>query len=347
MLTIKDIAKRCNVSPATVSNVMNGKTNKVSGETASLILKTIEELGYKPNFIAKGLRSSKTKIIGVIAEDLALFNVPPIITGITACCEKYGYVPLLENLRLYDRWGGTWFEDSDKYYSAFNPAMNEMDAINADGIVYVAGHSRKINSLKQDNNRPVVVAYSITDDSNIPTYVLDDEKAAYEMTSYLMKNGHRKIGVVAGERSNLHTLQRIDGYQKALFENGILFDPQFVSYGEWSRRSGYEQAKNLIDKGATALFCFADYIAGGVYDYLEEVGLRAGKDISVVGFDNHEYASYMSPRLTSIELPTREIGYQSCERLIQMIEGKVMDDTIENRISCSLVLRASSISLGK
>jgi len=342
MLTIKDIAKRCNVSPATVSNVMNGKSNKVSEETASHILKTIQELGYKPNFIAKGLRSSKTKIIGVIAEDLASFNIPPIITGITACCEEHGYIFLLENLRLYDRWGGSWFEDSDKYNSAFNPAMEEMDAINVDGIIYVAGHSRKISSLKQNDNRPVVVAYSIAEDTSIPTFVLDDEKAAYEMTCYLMEKGHEKIGVVAGERSNLHTLLRVDGYQKALFEKGKLYDPNFVSYGEWSRKSGHDQAENLINKGATALFCFADYIAGGVYDYLEEKGLRAGKDISVVGFDNHEYSTYMSPRLTTIELPTREIGYKAAERLIEMIEGKVNDNTIENQVKCDLVIRQSS-----
>lgn len=342
MLTIKDIARKCNVSPATVSNVMNGKNNKVSGETAAHILRTIEELGYKPNFIAKGLRSSKTKIIGVIAEDLALFNVPPIITGITACCEKYGYIFLLENLRLYDRWNGTWFEDSDKYNSVFNPAMEQMNAINADGIIYVAGHTRKINALKQSENRPVTVAYSITDDPEIPTFVLDDEKAAYEMTCYLMEKGHKKIGVVAGERSNLHTLLRVDGYQKALFEKGILFDPQFVSYGQWSRESGYAQAGALIEKGATALFCFADYIAGGVYDYLEEKGLRAGSDICVAGFDNHEYASYMSPALTTIDLPTEEIGFKAAERLIEMIEGKVNDETIENRIGCDLIIRQSS-----
>ena len=341
MLTIKDIAQMCNVSPATVSNVMNGKTNKVSAETATLILNKIEELGYKPNFIAKGLRSNHTKIIGVIAEDVALFNVPPIINGITACCEEYGYMFLLENLRLYARWGGSWFDDSDKYNSVFRPAMDEMEAINVDGIIYVAGHSRKITSLKQNAKRPVVMAYSISEDPQIPTYVIDDENAAHDMTKHLIDKGHTKIGVVAGERSNLHTLIRVEGYQRALFEKGILFDPQFVSYGSWSRQSGYELAGGLIEKGVTAIFCFADYIAGGVYDYLEEHGLRAGKDISVVGFDDHEYASYMSPRLTTVNLPTMEIGFKSAKRLIEMIEGNETDNEIENRIGCELVLRQS------
>lgn len=341
MLTIKDIAQMCNVSPATVSNVMNGKTNKVSSDTANLILSKIEELGYKPSFIAKGLRTSRTKILGVIAEDISLFNVPPIINGITACCEEYGYMFLLENMRLYDRWGGAWFNDQDIYNLAFKPAMDEMEAINVDGIIYVAGHSRKITSIKQNTKRPVVVSYSLCEDAQVPAFVVDDECAAYDVTDYLIKQGHKKIGVIGGERSNLHTLMRVDGYQRALFENGILYDPQIVTYGQWSRTTGYEMAKVLIERGVTAIFCFADYIAGGVYDYLEEVGKRAGKDISVVGFDDHEYASYMSPKLTSVELPTMKIGYDSAKRLIDLIEGNDTDGVMENAIKCQLVKRQS------
>lgn len=341
MLTIKDIAQMCNVSPATVSNVMNGKTNKVSPKTAQAIMAKIEEIGYKPSFIAKGLRTSHTKIIGVIAEDISLFNVPPIINGITACCEENGYMFLLENLRLYDRWGGTWFDDPIKYNSVFEPAMEEMEAINADGIIYVAGHSRKITALKQNEKRPVVVSYSVAEDPNIPQYVIDDEKAAFDATSYLIDKGHTKIGIIGGERSNLHTLLRTDGYQKALYEHGILFDPQIVTYGDWSRNTGYTYAGDLIEKGATAIFCFADYIAGGVYDYLYEHGLEAGKDVAVCGFDDHEYSSYMKPTLTTMMLPTTEIGYNSTRRLIEMIEGKESEDDIETRINCRLAERQS------
>ena len=337
MLTIKDIARMCNVSPATVSNVMNGKTNKVSEETRALILKTIEESGYKPNFIAKGLRSSKTKLIGVIAEDLSLFNMPPIITGITQYCEERGYMFLLENLRLYHRWNGTWFNDNEKYDSVFNPAIAEMDAINVDGIIYVAGHTRSITSLHQDAKRPVVMAYSASADPEIPAYVIDDTKAAYDMTNYLISCGHKKIGVIGGERNNDHSLLRTDGYHKAMFENGLLYDPEIVTYGPWTRENGYEQAGQLIEKGVTAIFCFADYIAGGVYDYLDEHGLKAGKDICVAGFDDHEFSHYMSPSLTTVALPTIEIGYESAKRLVSMIEGTDNNQIIENKMPCTLI----------
>lgn len=342
MFTIKDIAKMCQVSPATVSNVMNGKSNKVSKETADMILAKIAEIGYKPSMVAKGLRTRRTKIIGVIAEDISLFNVPPIINGITKCCEENGYMFLLENLRLYDRWGGSWFEDPIKYNTSFQPAMAEMEAINADGIIYVAGHSRKINSLKQDDKRPVVVAYSVAEDNNIPQFVIDDERAACDMTNHLISKGHKKIGIIAGERSNIHTLLRIDGYQRALYENGMLYDPTIVQYGLWARETGYELAPKLIESGVTAIFCFADYIAGGVYDYLEEKGLKAGKDIAVCGFDDHEYASYMNPKLTSMKLPTEEIGFNATKRLIEMIEEREMDAQIENKIPCELIGRQSS-----
>ena len=112
MITLKDIAKECGVSTATVSNILNGK-NKVSEETRNRVLKVVNDRGYKLNYVAQGLRKQKTQTIGVIAEDIAQFTTPEIIEGIMEVCEERGYRTIVQNLRLYARWQDLWF-DNDK-----------------------------------------------------------------------------------------------------------------------------------------------------------------------------------------------------------------------------------------
>ena len=109
---------------------------------------------------------------------------------------------------------------------------------------------------------------------------------------------------------------RLEGYQKALFEGGILYDPDMVTYGDWDRQSGYENTDILLEKGATAIFCMNDFMAGGAYDRLEELGLHAGKDVAVAGYDNREMACYEKPPLTTMALPLHDIGYKACQIII-------------------------------
>ena len=124
-MTIKEIAKICNVSTATVSNVINGK-NKSSNETTKKIMDVIRESGYQPSYLAKNLRSKRTKTIGIIVEDLMLFNIPAIIEGIMECCEKNGYKIILENLRLYVRWHGEWFHNDELRENELRDALKQV-----------------------------------------------------------------------------------------------------------------------------------------------------------------------------------------------------------------------------
>ena len=122
MITLKEIAKECGVSTATVSNILNGK-NKVSQETRERVLEVVKERGYKLNYVAQGLRRQKTQTIGVIAEDIAQFTTPEIIEGIMEVCEERGYRTIVQNLRLYSRWQDLWFDNERMYYSVMDPAV--------------------------------------------------------------------------------------------------------------------------------------------------------------------------------------------------------------------------------
>lgn len=344
MVTLKEIAKECNVSPTTVSNILNGKP-KVGEETKAKVLEVIDKRGYRPNYIAQGLRNQKTKMIGIIAEDIAQFSTPEIVEGIMSFCEEKGYRTIVKNLRLYARWSDSWFGNESSYHSILDPAMKELNSIMVDGIIYIAGYARLIHCFPEDYPIPAVMAYAFDSNPGIPSVAIDDKKAAYEMVSYLISKGHRRIGVIGGKADNEHTQQRLLGYQKALFENQILYNPAWIRYAHWDKESAYQEAKELLKSDITAVFCMADRMAGGVYQYLTEKGLKAGEDIAVAGFDDQVIAEYFVPGLTTMALPLKEIGHTSAEILLQKIEeeGKSESKKQQERIliPCNFIERAS------
>lgn len=339
MSTIKEIARACNVSVATVSNVMN-KKGAVGEETRKRILKVIEDMEYTPNYIAKNLKTKNTRSIGVIAEDMTVFAIPDIIDGITECCEKEDYQILLVNLRLYKKFSDTYYQNND-YKTIVYKEIKKLQSKQVEGIIYISAHERLINVIPEQLKIPTVVAYGFTDKEEIPSIVIDDRNAAKEIIQYLISYGHRKIGVLAGKKDSVHTLARLEGYQKALFEGNILYDLNLVAYGDWDRLSGYRNADRLINKGVTAIFCMNDFIAGGVYDRLYELGKKVGTDIAVVGYDNREMASYEKPPLTTVGLPLHDIGTRAGEVIIGLLEKKEQIDHGIYSIPCIPYLRES------
>ena len=342
MVTLKEIASKCNVSATTVSNILNGKP-KVSEKTKQAVMEVVREMGYQPDYVAQGLRRKKTSTIGIIAEDIAQFTTPGMVESIMEYCEKKGYRTVVQNLRLYGRWQDQWFDQEDEYERVLAPALTELCSVKVDGIIYLAGHARVIRSISDDFPIPVVMAYAYTQSPKIPSVVIDDTKSSYELISYLISMGHTKIGVVAGRQDNIHTQRRLLGYQKALFDADVLYNPSLVRFGDWQRPSGYTQTQALVEQGVTAIFCMADRMAGGVYDYLEEQGIRVGEDISVVGFDNQDIAEYFRPALTTTALPLSEIGQKSAKLLLKRLEGEQEPDNkvVEVLIPCKFIERKS------
>ena len=319
MVTLKEIAKECGVSTATVSNILNGKKN-VSQDTRNKVMQVIHSRGYKPNMLAKGLRKQKTYTIGLIAEDITQFTVPYIVDGAMLSAENRGYRTVVQNLRLYARWHGSWFDNDRMFNTVLRPAVQELVSIQVDGILYVAGHGRNI-VLPDTAGIPLVLAYSRPTDETTMYTIINDSKAAYIATQYLTQRGHRKIGVISGEQDNMHTQLRLQGYQQALFEASILYNPGLVVSGAWLREGGVHVAEKLIREGVTAIFCMSDRMAGGVYDYCYSHGIRVGEDISIIGFDNEIISEYYTPGLTTMEIPLMRFGESAAEQLFSLIDG--------------------------
>lgn len=344
MINLKEIAQICDVSVATVSNVINDKHN-VGEETRKKILEVVKKTGYQPNYFAQGMRKGKSRTIGIIVEDLCEFSTPPIVQSVIAYFEDKNFYTILLNMRLYDRWKDTWYDDEERFQSILKPSIQELLSLKVEGIVYIAGHSRVVNCFPNDFEIPAVVTYSLSKSPNFTSVIIDDKKGGYDVTKYLISMGHRNIGVIAGEANNLHTQNRIIGYQKALSDEQIIYNPNLIEYGNWKRDSGYNKASKLIKKGVSAIFCMNDTMAAGCYDYLYEHNLKIGKDISVIGYDNKEISEYLRPSLTTNEIPFSSIGDKAAGILLNQIKDKnnyKTNETVETiKIPCELVVRES------
>lgn len=340
MTTIREIAAACNVSISTVSNIFNGKTN-VGEETRKRVLKTAEEMAYIPNFMAKNLKQKATRTIGIITEDLTVFNCANIVDGINEYFDERGYTFLLGNLRLYKKYDNAFYH-KEVYKSQVEEELNIMKAKQVEGIIYIGAHCRKIHYIPQDFPIPLVAAYSFTDNPKVPSVIFDDEDAAWQATRALIENGNQRIGVITGEMTSLHAKERLKGYKRALKEAGIPYKKAFVQEADWSREKSVQACRALMEEEVGGIFAMNDVMAGGVYDFTATEEIRVGQDLDLIGFDNREIAEAFNPPLTTMALPLGNIGRKAAEIMIDMLEegaGSVTDDIY--KIKCHLVERSS------
>lgn len=226
---IKDIALRANVSTAIVSYVMNG-TRNVKPETKERVLKVIEEFNYRPNAIAQSLKSRRTNTIGVIAEDITVFNTPEIIDGINDYAEQHDMHILLTNLRLQKKVGYN-YADTAAYQKHAQNAVSDLVSNQVEGIVYIGVHPRDLTGLIHTNDKPIVYTYCYAQNECSIQY--NDEQASYDAIQYLVSKGHSRIAVISGLMDSIPSRLRFNGYYKALTEFQLYFDPQFIKVGDW------------------------------------------------------------------------------------------------------------------
>ncbi len=344
MATIKEIARESGVSIATVSNIINGKPG-ASEETRKRVLETVKKLDYTPNIIAQNLKQKNTKTIGIITEDITVFNTGGIVDGINEYCDNNDYQFVLGNLRLYQKYDKKFY-DSDEYYNSVIEEFKMMQSKQVEGIIYIGCHCRELKCIPNNLSIPIVIAYAFVDNNEFSSVIFNDEQGAYDATTRLTEAGHRNIGVICGLQQSLHTQQRLIGYQRALYDNQILFNPKLMQYGDWERKSGYEASKILEKQNVTAIFAMNDVMAGGVYDFFNSKESRIGKDIALVGFDNREVSQAYNLPLSTMALPLFEIGRKSAEVLLSVLkEPKEEKEHGIYKIDCKFVERKSICSI--
>lgn len=319
---MKDIAQQTGVSVSTVSNVLNGKTGAASAATVSAVIAAAEKLHYQPNVLARNLKLQLSNSVGIITEDLTVFNTPEIVNGIEEYCEENGYEIILANLRLYKRYGNN-FADTPEHAARFDTALNSLLSKQVVGIVYVGYHPRPVSFRPTHGNIPFVYAYCYpSQPSDSSCVLMDDEQCGHDVGAALLSRGHRKIGVISGPISSQAALHRLSGYQRALYEYGALYNTATTVFGDWRYASGYRCAEQLLPMGVTALIAFNDEMASGAYVCCTKHGLRVGSDISIFGFDNLSLAEAYDPPISSVAPPLNEIGRKSAELVLGQLRGE-------------------------
>lgn len=340
MTTIKDIAREAGVSIATVSKALNNKQN-ISNATANKIKKIAKALNYNPNVQARILKNGQSKTLGIITEDLTVFNSPSIVDSIAEYCENNEYHYILSNLRFHKLYGNNSASDTKEKATLVTSAINTMLSKQVDGIIYIGCHSHEISHLSEQETTPFVCAYCYTTNSQLPSIIYDDQLAAYDATKLLIRYGHRNIGVIAGLANSVHSANRILGYQEALYTSEIPYNPKLVLYGDWEKESGYALGQTLISKGVTAIFAQNDLMAIGVIEYCNENNIMIGRDLSLIGFDNRDISMVCRPKLTTISLPLFEIGQQAAKMLIDKLKENTIDEPKLMKLECKIIERES------
>ena len=349
-ITIKDIAREAGVSTATVSYVING-SRPVMQEKRQRVLDIISKTNYQPNRVAKSLRTKKTNIIGVLVEDIYGFPSVGIINGISEYIEKTDYNILLNDLRMLD-----------SLYNKYDQVIHQKDKINkalsflvfgakVDAVIYVGMFNRDISGIISNIDKPVIIAYSTSDDNHTCAVNYENEDSATELTNHLIKNGHSRIAIITGPADTATAQTRLKGINKALLDAGIKQDGSLIRTGDWERSSGYDCMKDILNHEAksppTAVLAMNDLMAVGAMDAIRDCGKKVPDDISVVGFDNREVSNFVFPKLTTVEIDLKSIGYAAAQMATQKLSGTGEYADTRNIIIPSKLIIKETVSLVK
>lgn len=316
-ITIKDVAKRANVSISTVSRVIN-ESKPVSSEIRQRVLKIIKETGYTPNPVARSLVMKKSQLIGVIVPDISNFFTGEILNGVEEIGKMYNYDILLCN--TYGE-----LEQELRY-------LNLLKSKQVEGIIFMTWRLKEEhkNFFKEDDI-PIVLINRDTSEINLPSICIDHFNASYEMTKYLMDNGHKKIALIrSGKENDVFGIDQYNGYQKALMEANIEIDNRLIFNGNFKLEEAYECVEKMIKKDIlpTAIFATTDFMAIGAINALVDNGYKVPEDVSVVGFNDIKLASIYRPRLTTIKQPIYDIGAVAIRVIIKKIKGEKIDNNM-------------------
>ena len=339
MATMRDVAELAGVSTATVSHVING-SKKLSPETTERVLHAISQVNYTPNTVAKSLRMGQTHTIGVLVEDIRGLPVAGIVSGISETLSKAGYKTIFHDLHLLEKLYNQ-YEQIGTYRQRINEGVTLLKSSNVDGIIYVAMHDRHLDYLLDPTDTPLVYAYSHgTENDTFVTY--SNRDSAAEMIRYLLRKGHERIAVIAGHPHSYPTAQRLLGIQMAMQQAQLALPAEYIRYGDWEYESGRKETLAILQLNPqpTAIFAMNDLMAAGCMDALHKEGLHIPQDIAVSGFDNREIASYLKPPLTTVALPTPEIGTKAALLIMDLINNRKPHPRREI-IPCSIIERAS------
>ena len=308
---LRDVARLAGVHPATASRALNPETRLlVSEETAKRVLAAAAELGYRPNAVARSLRTRRSHTVGVLIPDLNNPLFPPMIRGLEDRLAAAGYVALI---------GNTDGDDARE-----RQVFEQMLARHVDGYVLATAHLR--NPLLEEAVRagvPVVLMNRMAEDYSFPSVTVDNERGMRMAVSHLTSLGHTRIACIAGPQDLSTGLARYRGFQAAMTAAGLPVPPGQVAFASaFSIEEGRRCAAEILAAGGcTAVAAANDMLAVGCYQALDRAGLSCPADLSVVGFNDMPFIDMLRPPLTTIAFPHYQVGTEAAQLLIENLNG--------------------------
>ena len=329
MPTMKDVSQLAGVSTATVSRALM-TPEKVSVSTRKRVETAVLEAGYSPNTLARNLRRNESKTIITIVPDICDPYFVEIIRGIEDAAIENDYLVLLG--------------DSGQQKKRESSFVNLVFTKQADGMLLLGtDHPFDVSKPEQKNLPPMVMACEFAPELELPTVHIDNLTSAFEAVNYLAKLGHKRIAQISGPTTATLCKLRQQGYQQALRRAGVSMNPAYSAVGDFTFEAGAQAVRQLLalPEQPTAIFCHNDAMAIGAIQEAKKLGLRVPQNLSIVGFDDIQFAQYCDPPLTTISQPRYEIGRQAMLMMLDLLKGN--DVQAGSRLlEAKLVVRGST-----
>jgi DNA-binding LacI/PurR family transcriptional regulator len=320
--TIKDIAKRLNISISTVSRALRNATD-VKNETRKAVLALAEELKYEPNRLAISLRERQTHTIGVIVPNLD-YVLSMMVRGIDEVALEAGYTVMV-------------CQSNESFGREILNTRRLLDSLVDGFIISVSSETKSFEHFKkiQERNLPLVVFDRVTPDLIAPSVRLDNEEGGFLATEHLIEQGYKHIAILAGPKNLGISNKRMQGYLNALKKYKTKKEDALIIHCDFNQDYAYHATKELLanKKKPDAIFAISDRMAIGAMLAIKEYGLRMPEDIGLVGFNNEPVTSLVAPQISSVEMPSFELGKAAAKLFIETIHNT------ENVIHEEIVLR--------
>ena len=314
-MRIQDIARLANVSVATVSRVINNNNN-VKEETKERINQIIKENNYCPNIIARNLSKNENNTVGVIVPDIKNLYFASIMDGIVDEANN-------RNLNIILGCSNENFKLQKKYIELF--IEQRVKGI----IIAVTQNSYdKINFFEQISSKIPLVLIDRKIDKQMPGVFFENFYSSYGVIEKFIKHGKKKIGFLAGPQTISTAKERLDGYKKALKDNGIKYDKKLVLYGDFTLESGYNLGKEILKREINAIYISNNSMTLGFLKALKELNINS-ESMEIATFEDNEIIRFIDEKIVSYDIPFSELSKKSIEILESLLKNDTSDTTVE------------------
>src|SRR5688572_22565216 len=308
--TIKDIARKLNVSISTVSRALRN-AHDVSADTRRTVQALAEELNYQPNLLALSLKRKQTHNIGVIVPNLD-YVLSTMVKGIDEVALEAGYTVMV-------------CQSNESFGREIVNTRRLLDSLVDGLIISVSSETKVFDHFKkiQEKKMPMVVFDRVTHDLKAPSVRIDNEDGGYQATEHLIEQGYKRIAILAGPKNLGISNSRLEGYLNALRKHKLKADPDLIIYCDFNQHYAYLATQELLNmkKRPDAIFTISDRMAIGAMLAIKEKGLKMPHDIGLVGFNNEPVVNLVTPGISSVEQPAFEMGKLAAKLFIETVHN--------------------------